>query len=264
MKVILKLGGSLITEKGVKVKDLEDLIENYQNYIRLNLLERLAREIREILDEGNVKLFLVHGAGPYGHQLVKGDRWKELSSDPSVIHEYCAFLNRKVLRALKAAGVEAVSLPVFHFCKVEGGEVLFDDLLKLFKKSLKWYVPVSYGDIVPSNNSFVVVSGDDIALEVGKVWKPDKVVMATDKEGVYDKDPELYPDAKLLKLVPKDQKLRIESGEREDVTGGIVAKVEKLQELAKLGAVCQIINGAKEGNLYKAIVLDEPIGTVIK
>jgi isopentenyl phosphate kinase len=57
---ILKLGGSLITEKA---KD--------EPMVRTDVLKRLAEEISKELKEKELKLIIVHGAGPYGHVLAK-------------------------------------------------------------------------------------------------------------------------------------------------------------------------------------------------
>lgn len=56
---ILKLGGSLLTDKTTPYT------------VQENVLKSVAKEIKECIEEGLIQsLILVHGAGSYGHPLV--------------------------------------------------------------------------------------------------------------------------------------------------------------------------------------------------
>lgn len=58
--IILKLGGSAITAKDESRPEV-----NAAN------LERLAGEIAEARKEADLSMFIVHGAGPFGHVPAK-------------------------------------------------------------------------------------------------------------------------------------------------------------------------------------------------
>ena len=57
--VILKLGGSVITEK-----------ERNKVKARKGLIKRIAKEIKRARKKKDFRLILVHGAGPFGHKFV--------------------------------------------------------------------------------------------------------------------------------------------------------------------------------------------------
>jgi isopentenyl phosphate kinase len=49
-----------------------------------------------------------------------------------------------------------------------------------------------------------------------------------------------------------------------DVTGGMVLKVKKLLQIAKLGVESEIINAAKPDVLKRALLGEEGLGTIIR
>ena len=109
---------------------------------------------------------------------------------------------------------------------------------------------------------FEVISGDDLAVNLGLGLGVSKIIMLTDVDGVCTKDPKLYDDAELIRnLNPTSSKIEF-SLTNIDVTGGMASKVKKLSSAAKKGIECQIINGLKKNNLLKSLS-GENIGTRI-
>jgi len=58
--IILKIGGSIITDKTSNKPKVD-----YEN------LERISKEIKQGYDSDKINLILIHGAGSYGHNIVK-------------------------------------------------------------------------------------------------------------------------------------------------------------------------------------------------
>jgi isopentenyl phosphate kinase len=273
MKIVLKLGGSLITNKNIIPTSIRDLKNNFQRYVKFSIIKNSVKDIFSFLQNTQNQLFIVHGAGHYGHFLIDQQRWKELGNI-EIVHDYCVFLDKMIVKYFEKIGLKSKPLPPFETCyyDIVKKEFNIENLWDLTPKILKeGQLPISYGDIVPTkpNNSgkyegFEVISGDDLVVLVARLWKADKIIMATNVDGIYDKNPEKYKDAKLFRKINPEQKISVSFDKsRIDVTGGIEEKVRKLQLVAKDGIKSQVLNALKRKNLENALKGDESIGTLI-
>lgn len=130
------------------------------------------------------------------------------------------------------------------------------------------FVPVLYGDAVLDYNDaikFAILSGDQIITYLAEELNADKVILASDVDGIYTDNPKTNPDAQLIEEVTKDTQLNLTSkNSHADVTGGMEGKINELLELADKGITSQIINGEVEGNIKAAVSGSKVKGTIIK
>lgn len=269
-KIILKLGGSLITKKNAKDFPLElgRIRFSAENYMRLDVIKRVVDEIVSAKKEKDFSLILVNGAGPFGHFLVKKYIENKKLFDVKTIHYSVFILNEKLIEYF-GDSLKLKSVAPFDTCYLTktGFDVsnLWTEAEQVLNKSL---IPSTYGDIVPTVGlagrlgNYEVISGDDLVVGLAKLWKPDKIVMVTDVDGVYTKDPKTDKDAQLIKKI--DEKMKIEySNNIIDVSGGIGSKIRKLLLAKEFGVKSQIINGLVENNVRNVLLGDESIGTLI-
>lgn len=68
-KIVLKLGGSILTKKDVKSFPLgiEEIKRHANEYIRHDKIKRIGKELKDALSEKIIQLILVNGVGPFGH-----------------------------------------------------------------------------------------------------------------------------------------------------------------------------------------------------
>jgi len=261
MKIVLKIGGSVISEKdpdklaGFPLTAAE-VKKRGQAYMKLDAIARVAGEIKEAQSEGGLQLIVVNGAGPFGHVLVKNE------SPDEDVRESVRFQNERFVSELRAAGIDAVPVPPSESASFKNDR--FDisylwDIAQLLLEEGK--TPSMYGDVLDTGK---IISGDDLVVLLAEKWHADKIIVATDVNGVYTKDPKTSKDAKFLK------ELRLSGGDRPeytlnriDVTGGMQSKVEKLKEAAAAGIACRIVNGTVAGNVKAALLGDESIGTSV-
>lgn len=273
MRIVLKLGGSLIVNKDIVPTSVQDLKKNSQKYIKNSVIKRCVKEISSAIRGTSIQLFLIHGAGHYGHFLIDKQRWKELG-DIEIVHNYCDFLNKMVVKSFKQFELKIKVLPPFKTCfyDFEKREFNVNNLWGLATKALeKNQIPITYGDVIPTNprnkgkhGGYEVISGDDLSVLTARLWNANKIIMAMNVDGLYDKNPKKYKNAKLLfKKINPEQKISISTEKGIDVTGGIVEKIKKLQLAAKDGIKSQIVNALKEGILERVLKGDESIGTLI-
>lgn len=256
--IVLKLGGSLITRKDVKFS------------FREKVMERLASEITGIGGE----LVIIHGGGSFGHPLAYeyglNRGYVEERQLEGVVLTRLAMeeLNEKVTKALVKSGVKAVSLQTSALAICSNGELERLSLRHVKKLLEMGITPVLYGDVVlDSARGFCILSGDRIAVHLSKTLKADRAVMAIDKDGIFDEDPNRSGGTNLLREVNQHNYREVLAGlspGEKDVTGGIAGKLRELWRLAEGGTESVIVNGLVPGRLQKALLGQEVIGTRIR
>ena len=261
--IILKLGGSVITKKEAK----EPIID-YSNLNRISL---------EIASSSFDKLIIIHGAGSFGHPFAReygiGSKIKDEEDFNRKKLGFCITqswvkkLNSIVCESLRKNGVLAVSIQPSSFITTKNKRIYSCDL-NLIKKYLDLgFVPVIYGDVVVDIEKSIkvcVLSGDQIIQYIGENLKPDRVILGSDVDGIYTKDPKKYQDAELMEIVTSCDDLSAEGSLNVDVTGGMNGKLKELIELAEIGVESEILNACREGFIENALNHKKGIGTIIK
>lgn len=261
--IILKIGGSVITRK----EEDEPTIDH----------ENLKRIAGEIAESTHQKLIVVHGAGSYGHPLAKkyaiGD---EIRNKEDLVRKMMGFsltqqsvkeLNGLVTEHLRREGTLSVSIQPSSFILTKNKRIKRAEIT-LIKKYLELgFVPVIYGDVVLDEDEHIqmaVLSGDQIIKYLAENLHAKRVILATDVDGIYNKNPKKYSDAHLIKTVSSLKQMETGEETNTDVTGGMGGKVIELLELLELGIESEIINANTEGNIRKALNGENVTGTRIK
>lgn len=263
MLIILKLGGSVITRK-----EADEPTINHDN---------LKRIFREIAESNYQKLILVHGAGSFGHPYAKKYTIGDEIKDPtdlkrkiqgfSLTHDSVNELNHTVCEYLRMQEIPAVPIPPSSFILTKNKRIKIADL-SLIKRYLELgFIPVLYGDVVLDEDESIkmaVLSGDQIITYMARKLKPERVILATDVDGIYNKNPKKNHDANLIETVSSTE--QIETGEETtvDVTGGMGGKITELLDLLDLNIESLIINANKKDRITKAINGEKVTGTTIK
>jgi isopentenyl-diphosphate delta-isomerase len=246
---LLKLGGSLLTDKNKPLSLREDVINS---------------TIEQIL-ESNKKIVLIHGGGSFGHPIAKKyqlSKGLNTSINNQVLglsktHEKMNQLNTIIVNKFLKKNYPVLSIsPSTIFTKRSQQFVL--NSINPIEISLKLGIlPILYGDIIlEEDGSFSIISGDDIILELCKTLKNFevlKVIFAIEKDGIYVKDGSNIEFASEINL---DELKSIELAELEhkiDVTGGIGRKFEVIKQIVELNIPVQVINGLKKNYIFKSL-----------
>ncbi|PJB99294.1 MAG: uridylate kinase [Candidatus Nealsonbacteria bacterium CG_4_9_14_0_8_um_filter_35_12] len=261
--ILVKLGGSLITDKTKPFT------------LRLDIIKRLAREIREAGKKKNIKLIIGHGGGSFPHKPAKdykvneGIINKESFKGICLVQEAAARLNRIVVKSLIEAGLNAISVQPSAGLIAKKGRIkkwYLEPLKEMLRHNL---LPVPYGDVaLDTKKGCCIISTEEILNYLARKLGSKKIILAGITDGVFDKDPNKYSDAKLIpEINSKNYKIvkkYLTESAGIDITGGMFHKVERMLELIKIGVKTEIINGRKEGYLRKALLGQKVRGTIIK
>ena len=225
--IILKIGGSILTNK--------DAVSE----VDTKSLKRIASEIKSSLDNSFKELIIVHGAGSFGHPPAKkykiGEKFDE-SEYPQKRIGFCETqnavkkLNMYICEAFIDEGLPVVAIPASSFMRATNKRIT-DGNLDSFKRYLeKGFIPVIYGDVVLDDElEICVISGDQLIQYLAKNLNPDMVVLGTDVDGVYNKNPKTHDDAIFFdKFSSLDDLDTLEGTTNVDVTGGMVGKIKEL------------------------------------
>ncbi len=241
-RVILKLGGSVITDKSA-----DCAINRVQ-------LASIAVSIARARTAGIV---VIHGAGSCGHPEAK--RYKldtgaitGQTEGIYVTHRAVSRLNEEVVASLREQGVAAIGVHPLHTAIADNGRLVNFECRHLKTMLELGMVPVIHGDVVMDlSKGACIVSGDQLVRYLAVGLAISRVGLATDVPGVLDGErvvPEINRDT-----MPT---LRIGNSIHTDVTGGMRGKINELLELSNAGIgsdifhvsrVADFLSGASHG-----------------
>ncbi|MFC6613822.1 isopentenyl phosphate kinase [Halopenitus salinus] len=222
-RVVVKLGGSVITEK-----DRPETLDG-------PALDAACDAIAGALVDGAVsRLVVVHGGGSFGHHHASehGVSTTAGTHDAGAVmdvHGAMATLNRFVLDRLHDRGVEAVPVhPLSLAARPEGAE---GDLALPVESTetllSEGFVPVLHGDgIATAGAGVTVVSGDELVVELASALEADRVGVCSTVPGVLE-DGEVVPSITAFEDVAD----ALGESDSTDVSGGMAAKVRELLAL---------------------------------
>ncbi len=250
--ILVKLGGSVITDKG-----------RYRTFDQANV-ERLAREIVR----SKKPMIIVHGAGSFGHVLAKKYRLKEGYRNQGQIKGLARVsrdvrdLDLRTVDALQSAGLPCVSIPPSACCLMEDGKLVSFETEIIHRYLDLGIVPVTFGDVVlDRRRGFGICSGDQLMAWLADEFDAERIIFCTDVDGIFSSDPHLDKTARMIEEVDRTVLSRLPRSERcADVTGSIYGKIESILDLAK-GRKAMVINGRVRGRLERALKGEAVIGS---
>ena len=258
--VVLKLGGSVITEKD------RPLTPNLQ------AIGRLAEEIARAKVS---PIVIVHGGGSYGHPIAKTYRIAGGFKDQAQLvgfsktHEAMVSLNRLVVENLLDRRLPAFGMAPSSFILTSKGRIqVFQG--ELLTRAIKTgLIPVLYGDaVLDTDQGFAILSGDQIAAFLAVKLKAERLIMGVDVDGLYDSNPKTDSSARLISRLTLEEVSelanKIGGAEVSDVTGGMLGKVSELMAPVARGIETVIVNALKPDYVYRALKGEKVVGTRIE
>ena len=240
--VVVKLGGSVITDKAVA----------------FSYKEKAVRALGEAISSAGVPVVIVHGGGSFGHTVAKRYGLTSSRSAPSPegvseTRDAMLKLDSKICASLSAAGLHPYAFSPFTLLdRGEGGASFLERLLR------SGATPVTFGDVVHDGDGFRVLSGDTICVELAEITGASRCVMALDVDGVLDEDGEV------IKILGSGAEAKLLPSSKSDATGGISFKVSEAMRMAATGTEVRFVSGRKPAEFLKALKGVQFHGTSVK
>lgn len=259
--VLLKLGGSLITDKDKPYTP------------RLDKLADLSKEIKTALDSNpGLRLILGHGSGSFGHVAAKkygtreGVQTREEWVGFSEVRFQAAELNRHVMESLIKAGVPALPFPPSSSMISDNRKVIRHNIQTIRKALDVHLLPVVHGDVAFDETlGGTILSTEDVFAFLVEAFAPARILLAGIEAGVWEDFPARRKLVKQIQLSAYE-KMRdgIGGSASTDVTGGMKSKVEDMLALIQKNnnLTVQIFSAAEPGHLSRALS-GENVGTFL-
>lgn len=233
-RLLLKIGGSIITDKAVP------------GSIRNGEIDRIAQVIAS---RSGLPLLLVHGAGSCGHPEASRFRINEgvsVNNRAGIYetHRAVARLNDQVVMSLRKAGTEAVGVHLLSAGYADNGRLVSCEFPQIGAMIGLGIVPVLHGDIVMDlTKGASIISGDQLVSRLPGPLGIARIGVATDVPGV------LSDGEVVREITPKSMgDLEIGVSGHTDVTGGMSGKVRELLLLAEQGICSDIFHASRIGD----------------
>lgn len=249
-RVIIKIGSSVLTDKDGSLSE--------------NIFEKLAQEISKIRDK-NIEVIVVSSGA-----IASGMKKLNLTERPTEV---------SMKQAIAAAGQSTL---IWHYERafsdfnLNVAQILLtlDGLSdrKRFlnaRKTLTRLLSMGIIPIVNENDTVAVEEimlgdNDNLAAHITSLIEADLLIMLTDIDGLYNKDPRVNSDAELLSLIEKiGEDVENTAGDTFGRTtiGGMKTKIEAAKKAAAFGVPTIIANG-NNGSTLDEIFDGKEVGTL--
>ena len=238
-RIVVKLGSNVITAK---------------NGLNLDVIDAISNQINVLMNKGIEVILVSSGA------MAAGMRKMEIARRPDEIPK------RQAISAIGQSGVMNAYEKSFAAYGKKIAQILLtgDDLnnRKRYlnaRNTLHTLMDWKVVPIINENDTIMVEEiklgdNDNLAAMITLLMDADFLFILTDIDGLYDKDPRQFPDAKLIPKVRQIKK------EMEDFashipgtlgTGGMLSKIQAAQKVTSAGIPMVIARGDNEDTLLR-------------
>lgn len=247
--IFVKLGGSFITEKDKPYT------------LATERLRQGLGQVKELLDsQPGMQLVLGHGSGSFGHAAAKGlDLASGLRDQNALLNFQRVWFAAQQLHRLVITEAQGLDMPVISFpasaaALTENKTILGWDLSSLQAALERGFIPVVYGDtVMDTAKGGVILSTEAQFAWIANSVRPERVFLLGTEKGVFADFPAR------TQLIPKisasaELSRNIIGSEFVDVTGGMLAKVQAMQQLCREipGLRANILSGHEPHALVRA------------
>jgi isopentenyl phosphate kinase len=252
MLTLLKLGGSLITDK------------HTPQTAKPEVIARLADEIlRACQVDPGLQLIIGHGSGSFGHMTARkyGTRtgvhdragWLGFAE----VWKDARALNEIVLEHLSAAGLPVIAMPPSASVIASGGVVSDWNIEPLQSAISAGLIPLVNGDTIFDRQlGGTILSTEDLFIHLAAHLPVDRILLAGIEAGVWSDYP--VRQQPIERITPGNYHRLVEAlagSSAVDVTGGMAEKVTQMLQLVKQHPNLEalIFSGLQPGNILQAL-----------
>lgn len=245
-KIVVKIGSiTLSDEKGE---------------VNRQLLHNLVEQFHQLIQQGKQVMVVSSGAGVCGIGAI--NKWSR-KGDMNYKQALCAIGQVELMMAYRE---------LFGEYDIHVGQLLltkgdFEDETRnlhirntLFTLIDEGVVPVINENDSVSVDEIKIGDNDTLSALTANLWNADLLILLSDIDGVYDENPKMNKNAKLIPEIQDIDRLLDEistEGTNKFGTGGIVTKIEAARLVNRYGIPMILTNGKKYDIIRKIVSGDE-------
>lgn len=249
-KIVIKIGSSSLTDR--------------QGLADRRMMRPIVEQIVDLIEENKQIIIVSSGAASSGVATI--NKWHR-KNDVHYKQALCAIGQVELMSAYRE---------LFWESSIHVGQLLFtrDDLLTpkrrlyirntLFTLLDEGVVPIVNENDSVSVEEIEIGDNDNLSAMTAVLWSADLLIMLSDIDGLYTKDPHRDPEAELITCV-RDMKICRDmaevQGKGELGTGGMETKLEAA-ELANSNGIPVILTNSNTENVFSKLMRDELQATV--
>ncbi len=245
--------------KKIVIKVGSNTISNEDGFINEHFIESLCNEVAVLIDEGKDVIIVSSGAKIAGISAI--DKWSR-KSDMNYKQALCAIGQVRLLASYNK---------FFADHDINVAQVLLtrddffaDNRVLNIRNTLFTLIDEGVVPIINENDTVCVEElkigdNDTLAAYAAMIWNADTLIILSDIDGLYDKNPKEFADAQLVEVVHDIDEIikRIEIGETNEFgTGGIKTKLDAAK-ICNDYDIDMILANGKVDNVITKIYNDE-------
>ncbi len=239
-KLVLKIGTSTLTS-GTKL-------------ISRGKIEDIGRQILELSDEFDIVL-VSSGAIATAKQFIKVSGWDGLVESKQAMAAIGQPLLMRIYHEIFSDfGIRTAQCLMTYrdFENETSRQNTLNTINELIKHS---FIPIINENDTTAVEEIILGDNDKLSALVATLIQADLLVLASDIDGMFDKNPHLHTDAKLLTEITNIDEARSLVEERDSGlgTGGMNSKLEAAIICQKAGIETWIVNGGNKNFLTDAL-----------
>lgn len=249
-KVVIKIGSNVLSQDNGTVNN--------------ELMHNIVEQANELMRMGKQVVVVSSGAGICGVGAI--NKW-ERRGDINYKQALCAIGQVELMMAYKNYFADYD----VHVAQILLTREDFNDNIRTLNIRNTLFTLIDEG-VVPIINENDTVSveeikiGDNDALSAltANLWNADLLILLSDIDGLFDKDPKSNADACLIEEIHGTERLHEEidiRGKSAFGTGGIATKIEAAKKVNAYGIPMVLLNGKKQ-NIILDTMREKATGTV--
>lgn len=255
---VIKLGGSILQNaKNIK-SVIEDIVFLNKIGIKTIIVHGGGKDINEELKIHNIEPKFVDGVRFTDDKTMEV---VEMVLSGKVNKNLVGEANRQGLCAIGISGKDASFIQAKKKAKLGNvGDVVSVDTKIINTLLESGFIPVISPVCCDDNCKALNVNADDVAVEVAKALKAEKLIFLSDIDGVLMdvNDKKTVISTILVKDIAKMIKDKV-------ITGGMIPKILSCGDAIKNGInAVHIVNGTTPHSMLLEIYTDKDVGTIIK
>lgn len=252
--IVIKIGSAVLTKKNKS--------------LNTKVLKHLAEQIAELHEEGHRVMLISSGAVAAGKGIIDA-RSKEKRR--AIRRHMYSGLGQSILTQAYQEVFNAHKIPVAQVLITRDNfaeKTEYKNLMATLEGYMKCQViPILNENDIVANNEKNFGGNDLLAALTAASIRADKLIILSDIDCLYDKDPHLNKDAKPIRKVeeitPQIEKLC--GGSTSGIgLGGMISKIRAIKIAQESGIKCFLGKGTKKNVLHDVVDTKKPVGTYFK